>query len=222
MRNVYLAALRRLPITSPTLSDVRAVMPHISLDRAQEIMQTTSYAFVAVPPTRVKSVYHVICFRTVGGTSELQYAYTDLRAWAGNEANGAMTYAANMWPESLVDDDWTDFVKIMLVDRAIPTRTGTLYITLRCSLFAILNENGNSLEDHIGEYTPCWLVAEEIKGNRGAYCAVNCARCGGRMRRDVCGGCGAKVEGCFCDGFDALPPSLVQVAADAGFMRRKS
>lgn len=227
-RDAYLAAMRRLPIKSPSVRDMQAVMPHLNHGRVQAIdrgKKTSQFGqYVKVPPVRVKGFYHVVCVTE----TELYHAFSGASTKPDSEAEDAMTYAMDMWGDLLVEDTWTAFVNFILVDpvktteSGFPSNTGIIQASTRCSLDAALNDHsGETLEAQLGEYTSCQIVGKEIKNGRGGFSVWICARCGAGMGLTECTGCGVEVkdDGWRCGGRATLSPSLLQAAHEAGWMR---
>lgn len=264
-RKAYHDALRRLPIASPTFEDIQAVLPHLPAKQVGDILQRAKQEgqsdYYPAPPLRVKNSFHSINIGTYKGQTTLEHAFAQrtVTSYADKKWHGdiphvpndmekeAMRYAASRWSASLVEDNWTDFLNLHLIDpevvtsRGLPEYSGTIFATLKRDFNQVMNDHSLDsqfsnqrltsgqkeamrLEGYLAEYTTDAFIGDELKGGRGGFSDWNCARCGGGMSLSACTGCGVKVKD---DGFRSgwgtpLPPSLFSLGVEANIIRGSS
>lgn len=204
-----------LPIVNPTHSDMARLCPHLTREEAIAAF-TSGTGYVALPPVRVKNAFQIVSYHA-GYTNDRGEKYPPRLSWSySSRTDGshpykhmqkAVTYAANHWGDTLVQDSWSYVMDIVLQDptRLVrgpfsanadqPKRVRTICLAMSRRLDSIWNQSNPPMPDSqlidqaIIELTTDPLVARELEGGRGGGTQFNCAHCGGGLSLSGCTVC---------------------------------
>ena len=201
----YAAALKRLPISNPTLEDALAICPHLTRAEVEAIVAGADV--VACPPVITRERVNLIhfklgyCDRDDGHyvPPAVDHAFSSSSPNQYKFGPRALAYAMEHWPTNLDVPAHAQVLRIILDDpsqlsqEGYPASVGTLYVALDADLNELRGSADNPrsvvLDAHTIAITDDRWLGVEFAGNCAPYTDFNCSRCGSGLSLSGCSGC---------------------------------